>query len=218
MNYMISRDGQEFGPYTLADLQRYVASGDITPTDMARSEGMTEYLPVSDIIGTIPVPSILPAVSLAPAFEYPPPPNLHWGLVLLFEIVTLGFFGAAWGLVLSLWAGKSNPLSRSAIFYGAYGACLVLTAFFRVVANVGHTPIFLIGLFQLGGGVLSIIARFSLRNTLEDHYNRLEPMGLSLGGGMTFFFAVIYFQYHLNEIARRKKIDQDQAEIRLAGA
>ncbi len=27
MNYFITRDGQQYGPYTLADLQRYVASG-----------------------------------------------------------------------------------------------------------------------------------------------------------------------------------------------
>ena len=56
MNYFITRDGQQYGPYTLADLQRYVASGEILLTDLARSEGMSEPLPVSQIIGTIPVP------------------------------------------------------------------------------------------------------------------------------------------------------------------
>ena len=53
MNYFITRDGQQYGPYTLADLQRYVASGEILLTDLARSEGMSEPLPVSQIIGTI---------------------------------------------------------------------------------------------------------------------------------------------------------------------
>src|SRR6185312_10504314 len=98
MNYMISRDGEEFGPYALADLQRYVASGDILLTDMVRSEGMTDFLPVSQVIGTIPVPAQLAPISMATDRpDYPSPPNLPWWLVLIFEIMTFGLFGAAWG-------------------------------------------------------------------------------------------------------------------------
>jgi hypothetical protein len=58
MNYFISRNGQEYGPYTLADLQRYVAAGSILVTDMTRSEGMTDWVPVSQVIGNIPVPVV----------------------------------------------------------------------------------------------------------------------------------------------------------------
>ena len=36
----IKRDLNEYGPYTLADLQRYVAQGNIVMTDLARSEGI----------------------------------------------------------------------------------------------------------------------------------------------------------------------------------
>ena len=53
-------------------------------------------------------------------------------------------------------------------------------------------------------GILTLIGRFSLRSSLEQHYNSAEPMGLSLSGVMTFFFGDIYFQYHLNDIMRRK--------------
>jgi GYF domain 2 len=56
MNYFISREGMEYGPYTLADLQRYVASGNVLVTDLARSEGMSDWMPVSQVIGNIPVP------------------------------------------------------------------------------------------------------------------------------------------------------------------
>ena len=56
MNYFISRNGQEFGPYTLGDLQRYVASGNILVSDLTRSEAMTDWVPVSQVIGNIPVP------------------------------------------------------------------------------------------------------------------------------------------------------------------
>ncbi len=41
MHYQISRNGQMYGPYTLEDLQRYLASGNILPTDMAKTEAMT---------------------------------------------------------------------------------------------------------------------------------------------------------------------------------
>lgn len=65
MKYYIKRDLNEYGPYTLADLQRYVAQGNIVMTDLARSEGMTDWAPVSQILGTIPVAA--PPVSTAPA-------------------------------------------------------------------------------------------------------------------------------------------------------
>jgi hypothetical protein len=58
MNYFILRNGQQYGPYTLADLQRYVAAGSILVTDMTRSEGMTDWIPVSQVIGNIPVPVV----------------------------------------------------------------------------------------------------------------------------------------------------------------
>ncbi len=56
MKYYIQRQLNEYGPYTLADLQRYVAQGSILLTDMARSEGMTDWVPVSQVLGNIPIP------------------------------------------------------------------------------------------------------------------------------------------------------------------
>ena len=46
MNYHVIRDDKEFGPYSLADLQQYVAQGSILPTDHARSEGMEQTVEV----------------------------------------------------------------------------------------------------------------------------------------------------------------------------
>jgi hypothetical protein len=66
MNYYVTRGGQQYGPYSLADLQRYVASGNILPTDMARSDGMSQWLPVSQIIGNIAVPPQAPQRPPAP--------------------------------------------------------------------------------------------------------------------------------------------------------
>ena len=55
MNYFIKRDDKEYGPYSLADLQKYVASGNVLLTDLCRSEGLMDWVPVSQVIGNIPV-------------------------------------------------------------------------------------------------------------------------------------------------------------------
>ena len=55
MNYFVKRDIQEYGPYTLAELQRYTSTGNVLLTDLCRSEGMTDWVPVSQVIGNIPV-------------------------------------------------------------------------------------------------------------------------------------------------------------------
>lgn len=68
MKYYIQRGINEYGPYTLADLQRYVAQGNILLTDLARSEGMAEWVPVSQILGNIsPPPPAAPVAPVVPA-------------------------------------------------------------------------------------------------------------------------------------------------------
>src|ERR1700742_3812362 len=104
MSYFVVRGGQQFGPYTLADLQRYVASGHVALSDLAYSEESGERVPVSQIVGgaavrVVPVeqPQVLSTGS------YPDPPNLHWALVLLFDMLTCGLFSLAWNLVQAAW-------------------------------------------------------------------------------------------------------------------
>lgn len=64
MKYYIQRQLNEYGPYTLTDLQRYVAQGSILLTDLTRSEGMTGWVPVSQVIGNIPAPQPAAVVPL----------------------------------------------------------------------------------------------------------------------------------------------------------
>ena len=58
MQYFVKRGEQSFGPYSLADLQRYVQSGNIAATDLTQSEGMTEWVPVSQVLGNIPAAAV----------------------------------------------------------------------------------------------------------------------------------------------------------------
>jgi hypothetical protein len=209
MNYFIIRDGQQYGPYTLADLQRYVASGDVLLTDLARSEGMNEPLPVSQIIGTISVPQArAPFGSVSVVPEYPDPPNLHWALVLLFGVISCGLFITVWDIVQAVWMRQVAPQSKALYFYLVYVANLVLVGVLSFMAAHQHVPNPLVGILNLVGIVISVIGRFSLKGSLEEHFNSQEPMGLLLSGVMTFFFGAIYFQYHFNDIVRRKTLDR----------
>jgi hypothetical protein len=58
---------------------------------------------------------------------------------------------------------------------------------------------------RLGGAILWITASFSMKNSMEEHYNTAEPIGLDLNGVMTFFFNVYYFQYHFTQINETRK-------------
>jgi hypothetical protein len=198
MSYFITRGGQQYGPYTVADLQRYVGSGEIVLNDLARREGTSETVPVSQIIGNIPAQQVQPFAA------YPDPPNLHWGLVLLFSLLSCGLFSVAWNLVQAAWMKKVAPQS-TALYYYVAGLCVLAAVAFASFETVyAHSSHAIAGGMNLVYAILLLIGRFSLRSSLEQHYNSVEPMGLSLGPVMTFFFGDIYFQYHFNDIMRRK--------------
>jgi hypothetical protein len=215
MNYFITRDGQQYGPYSLADLQRYVASGDILLTDLVRNEGMSEPLPVSQVIGTIPVPQAAAAAGpVAVGNFYPDPPNLHWALVLLFGVISCGLFLYAWDLVQAAWMKKISPQSRAIYYYAiCAGLLLVIVSWSTAVSAVygrhhASPAAALLPLCNLLNFVIRQFGKFSLKASLEEHFTTEEPMGLLLNGIMTFFFGGIYFQYHLNDIVRRKNFDR----------
>jgi hypothetical protein len=203
MNYFIKRSEQEFGPYSLADVQRYVASGHIALNDLARSEGMTDWLPVSAVVGSIPMPAA-PTAKVGPqpipGEQYPSPPGLHWVVVLLLGICTCGLFGWVWALVEAAWVRQIQPKSKALFLYLAAVGVLIIATVFRVQREVTIAPF-----LQIAGAIIWLFASFNMRNTLEEHYNTEEPIGLSLSGVMTFFFNIYYFQYHFNEIKRAKE-------------
>ena len=221
MNFQVSRNGQMYGPYTLAELERYVASGNVLPTDLAKSEDMAEWLPVSQILardapGGASASPAYGAVPPGTPYQAPyggaiggaaDPPNLSWILVIVFSIFTCGLFSFVWDLVQAAWMRRVQPGANALFLYIAaivselfngtlsYGAIMAMHNGFG-----GRRSSPLGTLFGLLYFVLLIAARFSLRSSLEDHYNRVDPVGLRLGPVMTFFFGGIYFQYHLNRI------------------
>ena len=58
------------------------------------------------------------------------------------------------------------------------------------------------------GVIFAILAFFNMRASLVNYYNSVEPIGLRLSGVMTFFFNILYFQYHFSRIATWKQTGQ----------
>lgn len=220
MLYHVSRNGQNYGPYTLEDLQRYVASGNVLPTDLAKSDEMTDWVPVAQVLGAsmpaspVPAPAFAGAVPAYPAgtVQYPDPPNLHWGLVLLIGICTCGLFSLVWMFVQAGWMRKVNPNSKALTYYIAAILLYVVSVgaqIAMIIANKngnatgGFTAVY--ALCGLAYFVLFLVAIFTMRSDMEAHFNGPEPIGLSLSGIMTFFFNVLYFQYHFTRINELKR-------------
>jgi hypothetical protein len=152
---------------------------------------------------------------------YPPPPNVHWGILLLAQmvisialcflvpraywIVVSNLAFDAWAIYLCLWIRKLEPGAMSIFWCAAYVAL-------QVAAGVpgGPSPastgimIFAVTL-ALICIVIWIATIYLVRAELHYHYNQREPVGLYLSGVITFFFSFLYFQYHLYKIAQLRE-------------
>ena len=134
---------------------------------------------------------------------YPPPPSLHWGIVLLLSILTCGLFGLAWLFVQAIWVKKVHPASKALVYLGVALGLSIAAAPFTASANGSLNALGTIPNFAYA--VLWLVAVFSMKYSIEEHYNVAEPLGLKLGGVKTFFFSVYYFQYHFTRIIKLKR-------------
>jgi hypothetical protein len=213
VDYFVKHGEEKYGPYTLAELQVYVQEGRVLAGDLAQSEGMTDWVPVSQILGNIPAPLLVAPVVAAPEVVGLPP-NLHWLLLMLLLILCwmvfkIQIFNWVWAFVLANWARKLSGNNKALVLVAMYPAGF-LAAILAGVAIVALGPdremVFAFaGFCVLGGLVAYIVGIFKIRAAMEEYYNSRENIGLSLNGVMTFFFSTIYLQYHVNRIARWKK-------------
>jgi hypothetical protein len=223
MSYFILRNGQQYGPYSQAEVQRYLRTGDIYPGDLSRTEEMKQWLAVSHILGSAapPRPSLVanfdPGYPFAPASAQlpphlvsvaPPPPGLHWGVLLLLMILTLGLFGWIWSFVIANWVRKIDPRCK-AIRLLVFGLVVNIAAAVSLYMGPDTTRLAAAAaLFQLVAAVLFVFAIFAMRTSIVGYYKSTENIALSLSGVMTFFFNVLYFQYHFNRIRDTKSTAQ----------
>jgi hypothetical protein len=213
MEYRVKRGEQEFGPYTLTDLQQYLQSGNLASTDEARSEAMSDWMPLSQILGNIPAPAM--AYAGAPGFgESIPfvtpvdlPPNLHWAILLVINLVTRSYFNMIWAFFQANWARKLSGKNTPMVLIAMYPAGLVsggVAVGFASITN--QEALSGLGIALIVAGLICMIAGvFSIKNAMESYYNTVENIGMSLSGVMTFFFGTVYLQFHINRLARWKK-------------
>jgi hypothetical protein len=131
--------------------------------------------------------------------------------MLLLGFFTCSFFVVAWNLVIATWAKRVQPFSKALTYY-VIATVLIIINFgssYGVVIAIGrhehpHQSV-LSSLIGIAAWVVRLIARFTLRDDIERHFNGPEPLGVRLSAVMTFFFGGIYFQYKLNEINNMKQ-------------
>jgi|SRR6185437_11464417 len=133
---------------------------------------------------------------------FPAPPRLHWGWVLALSFLTLGLFAGVWLVVEAWWVkkvtGNAKPFGWCLAYVLVMPATFLLIIVGAVVATLvaSNAPSRVIGaiyvLLRLCSVVSYLVGAFTLKGALE-----AEPIDIPLSGVMTFFFAPIYFQYHL---------------------
>jgi len=214
--YYVNRNGQQYGPYSEETIRRYLAEGSLLPSDSARSEGAQSWQPLGQILQYAPSPGGPPAVpppsGHAPAATQIVPPDLHWLIVLLLSITWI--FPIVWAFVQSTWARKIDPNSKATILYAFWAVGNFIVIIFYVAAIIGiannDQQFFqsMMGaemLVALPTWVLFLIGTFGIRKSMLNYYNTTEPIQLRLSGVMTFFFNILYLQYHMSRIAKWKR-------------
>jgi hypothetical protein len=116
------------------------------------------------------------------------PPSLHWLITLLLALVTFGIFGLVWMFVQARWVKKIDPGSKAMIILA------ISTPIFLCLAVIGVPQV----LVRLPWAIALLVAYFDMRAAIEVRYR------IKLSGLMTFFFNVVYFQYHFRKLARNE--------------
>jgi uncharacterized membrane protein len=133
--------------------------------------------------------------------------------VLILAMFTV-IFGLIWFFIQAGYVKKIDPASRARTFliFGLLATLAQIVASFVIAgaAAMGSTGAaaaggFLTLILAIVGMVLMLSAVFGMRRSLIDYFNTVEPIGLRLSGVMTFFFNILYFQYHLSRIAEWKR-------------
>lgn len=151
--------------------------------------------------------------------SFPRPPSLHWGLVFLFGVLTLGLFSVVWYFVQTTWVKKIDPRSRATLYMGLSVACYALYVAMYLVASVGmalsghgSTGAVGIGLVLMIGSLLPMLAYvvlyycayYSMSGSLQRVLPAEYGVRPEIGGVTLFFFSVFYLQGQLSWLARWK--------------
>jgi hypothetical protein len=212
--YWLARNSQKYGPYSVDVLQRMMTEGRAAGSDLAWKEGMTAWEPLSRVLprnASVPDPPYSPSFAQGDVPRDMVPPSLHWLLVLILSAFTLGVFSWIWSLREAGFVKRIDRGSSVMILMVFAVIGQIATQFFYVLAmatnNSDERLAFLAieMVFYVVSAIFFLIAAFQMRRSLLHYYNLVEPIGLRLSGGMTFFFSIFYLQHHFSRIAKWKQ-------------
>jgi zinc-ribbon domain len=125
----------------------------------------------------------------------PLPPSLHWSLVLVFTVATLGLFGPFWLYWQWRWVKTIDQANSAFPWIVASAVCQCLNVLVVLAAEGGGrgNPALLY--------IPCLVAAFKLRKSLVRFYDQ-NGLRKSVNGLLTFLFVHVYLQYHLTNIAR----------------
>lgn len=214
----VSRAGKTFGPYATAQAEALYREGVLEPADLVWKDGLSDWVPAFELFKHLapasglppPVPrpvetvppvsataSALPVRAVATA-ALPLPPKLHWGLVLLFSVLTVGIFFIVWMFIQSSWVRKIDPTSNATIQLIGY---VVLMVVGQILAEVPNEGLQGIGMLLLFASYVSFyFGIYSMRRSMLSRYADDDAVDFKLSRGMTFFFNVLYLQSRMTYI------------------
>jgi len=132
--------------------------------------------------------------------DLPTPPSLHWGLVFLFSILTLGIFTIVWPFIQANWVRKIDSDSKATPMLAGSLICLIASEIVSV-GNRGSALGMVLWLVYLA---LWLVAYFAMADSIK---RKLAEYALpvEIGGITLFFFNTFYLQGQLSWIARWKE-------------
>lgn len=135
----------------------------------------------------------------------PPPPQLHWALVLLFTVVTLGIFYLVWIIVQARWVKRIDPESQALSLQVIFIVLSIVGEVVIEASDAGSGAAVMGLLLTLAGAVAGVVGVFSQRRTMMSYYQQRLPQGLHLSPALTFFPGPFYLQHHMRRIAKQQK-------------
>ncbi|WP_462179628.1 DUF4234 domain-containing protein [Pseudoalteromonas gelatinilytica] len=123
-----------------------------------------------------------------------------WGVFFLC-LFTFGIYSVYW---LVSRTNKANALAKNQVSQGLVYGYVALYIVNIALSFAGISPE-IGGIMSLISFVVAIVLIFSLRTSIKELINEGSNEPVHLGGILTFFFNVIYFQYKINEAIDNQK-------------
>lgn len=138
---------------------------------------------------------------------------MHWLVVLLLCLVTLGIFGIVWPFIQAAWVRKIDPESKASQWLVASIACVAVSWMAQIALRVfgmrqDATALMSLGLVGLVLAIANIVfvylAYFGMATSMR---KKLPAYGLvpEIGGVTLFFFTLLYLQGQMSWVARWKQ-------------